>query len=555
MKSARPATEASAGPPPAARAGAVAKTLVLLLLFVAGAGIFLPSLSFEFLSWDDDTYILRNLWIRGFSTENFRAIFFKPYFHNYLPFHLLSYQVDYALWGPKAFGFHLHSLLLHGLNVVLACLTLAKLGSPWPVAALASLLFAVHPSHVESVAWISSRKDLLSLTFALLATCAYHASREEGRPARRYYLISLTCYGIAIMSKMIVVLLPFFFILADRLDPRTKDNSADAGSWAALRGKIPFFVGGALLSVVNYRVQAKEPGPALGHAFEHLLVRGYAVWKYFLVLCGVAPGRPAYDLPDFGPGRGEALAALGGLILAGLAAAALAAAWRRRLGAALLGTGWLVLMLLPALAFPLVTFMADRYLYAASLGFAWLLAAAAYAAAARLKTGGLRLLVPGGVIILCAAGFGLRTLQYLPAWRNSETLWSSVIAVSRSRTARNALAVIRMDQQRFDEAESLLREAAFPRDAMTHRMFGILFYKKQAFPEAIRENEKGIALCREPPGCLPELLGSLYFNNGVAYWRMRDFRASAQAYEQAFRANPDNLEARDSAAKARRLVR
>ena len=431
---------------------------------------------------------------------------------------------------------------------------MARLGSPWPVAAVASLLFAVHPSHVESVAWLSSRKDLLSLTFALLATYAYRASRDEGRRAFRYYLLALTCYGIAVLSKMTVVLLPVFFLLIDRLEDRTERPRVEARPWTTFLGKIPFFIGAALLSVVNYRVQAKESDPATGGALEYLLVKGYAIWKYFLLLCGVVMGRPAYDLPEFGVRHQETYAALAGLLLAGFAAAVLVIAWRRRRSAALLGVGWIVLMLLPALAFPLVTFMADRYLYAPSLGFAWLLGAAIFAAAERIRKKSLRLLVLGGVISLCAGVFGLRTMQYLPVWRDSESLWSHVVETSRSRTARNALAVIRMDQRRFDEAEKLLRESEFPRDAGTYRMFGIFYYKKGDFPEAIRENENGIALCREPPGCLPELLGSLYFNCGVTYRQLRDYRASAQAFDAAFRVNPDNIEARDSAENARRLA-
>jgi len=150
-------------------------------------------------------------------------------------------------------------------------------------------------------------------------------------------------------------------------------------------------------------------------------VKGYAIWKYFLLLCGVVMGRPAYDLPEFGVRHQETYAALAGLLLAGFAAAVLVIAWRRRRSAALLGVGWIVLMLLPALAFPLVTFMADRYLYAPSLGFAWLPGAAIFAAAERIRKRAASSR-PGGVISLCAGVFGLRTMQYLPVWRDSESL-------------------------------------------------------------------------------------------------------------------------------------
>jgi hypothetical protein len=542
-------------PPPPRAWHAVQKTLALLLLFGAGSCLYLPTLSFDFLSWDDTRYILNNALVRQLSFDNVLTIFSKPYFYNYLPLHLFSYQLDFALWGPKAFGFHLHSLLLHGLNVILACLTLTKLGSPWPVAATASLFFAVHPCHVESVAWLSSRKDLLSLTFALLATLAYTSARAPGRATGRYQLISLACYCAAIMSKMIVVLLPIFFLLIDRHEGRASEQRAGAATGAALRGKLPFLMIGVLLSAVNYRVQARVIGPTMNDPLEHLLVQGHAVWNYLLVLSGAVPGRPVYDLPAFGIRQPETFAALGGLAFAGLTAAALVLAWRRRLSTILLGAGWFVLMLLPALTFPLVTFMADRYLYAASLGFLWLLAAAIFATTRRIRSKGAAFLASGIIVAFCASLFALRALAYLPVWRNSEALWRHVIETSHSKIARNALAATWIRQGRFEEAEQLLAKSESPRDADTCRTLGILYDKKGQYPQAIREYERGIALCESREQCGPELLGALHFNSGVTSWHLRDYRASARAYERAFQVDPDNREARDWAAKARRLIR
>jgi tetratricopeptide (TPR) repeat protein len=112
-----------------------------------------------------------------------------------------------------------------------------------------------------------------------------------------------------------------------------------------------------------------------------------------------------------------------------------------------------------------------------------------------------------------------------------------------------------MNQGRFEEAARLLRETEVPRNADTHRMFGIHHDMKGDSRGAIREYRKGIVLCRTTPGCMPELFGALYFNTGVAAWKLRDYRASAEAYEEAFRADPDNIEARRWAAKARQLTR
>jgi hypothetical protein len=124
------------------------------------------------MTWDDPTYIVHNPWIRGLTLENLRFAFTKPYFSNYLPLHLVSYMVDYQLWGLNPFGFRLQSILLAGLNAALAFALTRRLFGSTALGALAALLYAVHPSHVEAVAWLSIRKDLLS-TFFLLAVILY----------------------------------------------------------------------------------------------------------------------------------------------------------------------------------------------------------------------------------------------------------------------------------------------------------------------------------------------------------------------------------------------
>jgi hypothetical protein len=361
------------------------------------------------------------------------------------------------------------------------------------------------------------------------------------------------------LSKAIVALLPCFFLLVDRLERGPKEPAARSGPartfWTALRGKTPFFLVAGLVSIANYSVQAKGSGLEPGRPTEFLLVKGYALWRYFLVLCGLVTGQPLYDQPDFGLRSPAILAAIGGLCLGVLAVTAVMFAWKRRSNTVLLGVGWMVAMLLPALVFPLVTYMADRYLYAPSVGFVWLLAAGINSLAGRAGGRSARLLIQGGLLGACVAVFAARTWNYLPSWKNSEALWSRAVEVSRDRQAASALAAVRIRQGRFDEAEQLLGDPASAPDADTHRMLGVLLDRKGRYREALREYEQGIALCRRGSGCSAELLGALHFNRGVTYWHLRDYRASARAYEEAYRAAPEYTDAQVWAEKARRLGR
>ena len=202
-------TRRARGGAPAPAAPSQARSLLAgAVVFLAGCAVFAPTLGYSFLNWDDDVYILRNPWIRAFDATNLRAVFTQPYFQNYLPLHLLSYMVDHALWGLRAMGYHLSSVLLHGLNAVLCLLVVRRMSRSLAIAFLAALLFALHPSHVEAVAWVSSRKEVLSTTFLLLSLLFYLPSRRGAARKPWAYVASVLFFLGAMLSKVSVVVLP-----------------------------------------------------------------------------------------------------------------------------------------------------------------------------------------------------------------------------------------------------------------------------------------------------------------------------------------------------------
>src|SRR5216117_3489844 len=219
--------------------------LAYLAVFAAAVLVNLPTLHYGFLiNWDDPTYVVDNPLIRGWSRGHLLEIFTKPYFDNFLPLHLVSYMVDYSLWGLNPFGYHLQSVILNGVNAVLALLVTRRLFADFTLASLAALLFAVHPSHVEAVAWISIRKDLLSTAFLFLTVYFYLRATGSRSLDRGSYAASVAAFTLGLLSKVTIVALPLILLLLDLL----KTDGRRRPSWkAAVANKIPYGLVGLVL--------------------------------------------------------------------------------------------------------------------------------------------------------------------------------------------------------------------------------------------------------------------------------------------------------------------
>ncbi|HTK70637.1 MAG TPA: glycosyltransferase family 39 protein, partial [Candidatus Eisenbacteria bacterium] len=223
--------------------------LASIAIFAVAFLVHQPSLHFGFLtSWDDPTYVTDNPWIRGLTMENVKFAFTTPYFSNYLPLHLVSYMVDYSLWGLNPFGFHLQSVLLAALNAVLAFFAVRRLFGSLALGVVAALLYAVHPSHVEAVAWVSIRKDLLSTVFLLLTLILYDEATQGRKLRMVWYVASVVTFLLGLWSKMSIVTLPLFMLVLDFM----RDRQGRPFDWKrAIVTKIPYGVLGAWLVIVN----------------------------------------------------------------------------------------------------------------------------------------------------------------------------------------------------------------------------------------------------------------------------------------------------------------
>lgn len=214
----------STGPGRGFRLAAVA----LLLLAVAAA--FQPCLDNGFTTWDDDVYLTRNPAVSGPLVAGLRDALTSFRLGSYHPLTLLSFLVEYRLFGPHPLGYHALSLLLHAATVLLVFLLLLRLCGDALGSLAGTLLYGVHPLRVESVAWISDRKDLLSTLCFLLALAAYLAWRRDRR--HRWYALSLAATLGALLAKGSALSLPVVLLLLDWLEGRKL-------SLASLREKLP----------------------------------------------------------------------------------------------------------------------------------------------------------------------------------------------------------------------------------------------------------------------------------------------------------------------------
>jgi len=509
------------------------RLLASAAVFLAGCAVFLPTLGYSVLNWDDDVYITRNPFLRAFDAATLRAVFTQPYFQNYLPLHLFSYMVDHALWGMRAMGYHLGSVLLHGLNAVLCLAVVRRLSRSLTVAFLAALLFALHPSHVEAVAWISSRKEVLSTTFMLLSLLFHLRARRGAALRPGPYVASVLFFLAAMLSKVSVVVLPAFLLLLDAFPPPGGPRARP--SWVrALVEKIPYGVVGAVLILVNSRVQVTARAAYAHEPLRYMTVKGHAVWNYLGLLLGLG-GNPDYDLPRIA-GAGTLLNLMGWLALP--VAGVLLYRNRRRLE--FLGVAWVLLTLLPALLFPLVTYMADRYLYAPSIGFCWALAAVLGAPRREGLARGTALALTVALLAL----FTVRTLAESRHWKSSETLWTYALTRSRDYRAYNNLAQVRVEQKRLAEAEQLLRRGAAVPNVTSWQSLAVLHYTQGRNAEALAETDRALAiLATKAPD--PTLLAELRYDRGAILWALGKPAEAAEEWRAALRANPNHARARE----------
>ncbi len=395
--------------------------LVCLALAVAALVLFGGALACDFVNYDDPTYVTSNAEVQhGLNSQGILWALKTSDASNWHPLTWLSHMTDVQLFGMKPAGHHLTSLLLHAANAVLLFLILnAMTGAFWRSAIVAAL-FALHPLRVESVVWISERKDVLSSLFWMLAVWSY-VQFQKSR-SKLWYAAALAAFACGLMAKPMVVTLPFVLLLLDYWPLRR------AMGWGIVLEKIPFFVLTAISSVVTFLVQ-KSGGAVSSLSGLSVLPRiANALVSYARYLAKFfCPVRLSVLYPH--PGNWPFWQVAGAALL--LVAITALVIWRARAQPYLIvGWLWFLGMLLPAIGLVQVGIqsMADRYSYLPLVGATIMVVWGLSDLFARLPDG--RPILGMLVGIALAACVVLTPFQ-VRYWHDSDTLFEHAIAVTK----------------------------------------------------------------------------------------------------------------------------
>jgi protein O-mannosyl-transferase len=501
---------------------------VALLTFL----VYLPTLRNEFVSWDDDRYILENHHIRSMGTGFFRWAFFDFYASNWHPLTWISHAVDYALWGLNPLGHHLTNIILHAVNTALVILLAVKLldivreGTPQNAplsflndrtiliaASITGLLFGLHPVHVESVAWVMERKDLLCALFFLLSIIWYtsYVGAEGAEAVRidqfmrffdRRYLMALGLFILALLSKPMVVTLPVVLLILDWY-PLGRIRSFKT-LWGACIEKIPFVTLSLASSVIT--IMAQRSGGAISSLdivplSTRLLVAVNSLVMYLgkmLLPLNLIPFYPyPWDVSLFSLKYWF----VSGLVL-GITASCVVLVRKQKFW--LSAWGYYVVTLIPVLGIVQVgaQSMADRYTYLPSLGpfiiaglmVAWL------AVKMRELLGLREYLFSAAAALIIFVPLSYATVRQIHVWHDSISLWDHVLENEPSvYIAYGNRGVAYTLTGRYDKALEDFNAAVLlgPNDSTTYYNRGAFYLRTGRFELAIADIQKACDLGNE----------------------------------------------------------
>lgn len=474
------------------------RILLCVLIGLVAIGIFLPAVGHDFVNYDDDVYVYRNSRVLGgWSVQSAGWFFTNVDCNFYHPITMLSLLADASWHGPGPWGYHLTNILLHAGAAMALFLALAELSRAAWRSAFVAIIFAVHPLRVESVVWISERKDVLSGLFFGLTLLSY--SWYVRRPSALRYAGLVILFVLGLLAKPSLVTMPFVLLLLDfwplRRLPLLSDRRFFVEAGKLVLEKVPLLLFSLLASFVAIFAQGESVALPGGASWGMRLLHVPVAYATYLVQTvwpsGLAPFYPM-GLPDLPK-------SLGAILLIG-AATVLAITSLRRRPWLFVGWFWFVGMLVPMIGIVQVGSFAhaDRFTYLAQIGLLVAVTWGFWDLAATSVRGRMVAAAAGagaGVLAFCL----VVTLRQIPVWKNSETLFRHTLAVtSRNAIAHFNLGVALEESGRTSEAIDHYEEAVLLWPTYPHARLnlGLTLAGQQRPGEAIPHLQK--ALLSEP---------------------------------------------------------
>lgn len=511
---------------------------VVAAIVITTLAVYWQVKDFELIDFDDGNYVRDNTHVlNGLTRDGVTWAFTSMDLANWHPLTWLSLMLDTDLFGRAPRGYHMTNVLLHVGNVLLLLLLLQRMTAAWGRSAFVAALFAIHPLHVESVAWVSERKDVLSTLFWMLTMWAY--LRYARRPRLPSYLLVVILFFLGLLAKPMLVTLPFVLLLLDWWPLGRLSCSPIAGMERRSRvvlEKVPMLLLSVASSVITVTAQAKGGtltaveilplGVRLANALlTYLRYIGKALW----------PASLTFFYPHPGP-VSVWEASLAALALVLLTALALLACKRRPYTT--VGWFWYVGTLVPVIGIVQVGAQAsaDRYTYVPLIGLLLVVAwgVPGLLAAHRWRR---QALFIGSLLVIAALSFAsFRQVSY---WRDSVTLFTRALALNSDNfLAHNNLGNVFLGQGRFQEAAAEYQQALLikPANATLHHNLALALSRQGRDQEAAVQYEA--ALMIDPN------LGQAHNNLGFLLAKGGKHREAMEHYREALRVNPFNTGAR-----------
>ena len=518
--------------------------IVIILLTFVSLAAFGRIVGNDFINLDDNKYVTENNNIQsGFNLKSIKWVSTAVVVGNWHPLTLLSHMMDWSLFGTNASGHHVVSLLLHIGAVIFLFLFLNKTTNNISSSAFAAALFAIHPLRVESVAWIAERKDVLSMFFGMACIYAYAFYAEKANISR--YLICLISFALALMSKPMMVTIPFLLMLLDYwpLGRWQKDfkistkNSFDSAGKIILE-KIPFIFLTILSSILAFWAQNKigaidkMKDTSFVERFSNAIVSYIAYLGKIFWSVNLTVYYP-YDL----------LLPLWKVLMSGiilLLITAFVLYYIRKLPFLFVGWLWYMGTLMPVIGLVQIgtQAMADRYTYLPSTGIAIILS---WGIPLLFPREDIRkkILFPAGIVIITL--LAVLTWQQCGYWKNSITLFSRTLQITKNNyIAHNHLASALVNKRRFEQAIAHYNEAirinpiyahAYYNRGIAYYTFGQKMHALDDFKEASRTTPK----IRD--------YATVYNNIGVIYNDLGQYQLAFDNYNEAIRLDPNYIDA------------
>ncbi len=491
--------------------------ICLLLTFF----VYIPSFQADYVNWDDGDYVYDNTDIRSFS--NLKAILTKPVQGNYHPVTMLSLALNYAISGKNPSSFHILNVLLHLFNVVLTFYFILRLtkGKKW-IAFITALLFGIHPVHVESVAWITERKDVLYAFFFLLGLNYY--VKYVFNQDKKAYFYTLLFFALSLLSKPAAVVFPLVLLAIDYYVSRWKD-------WKVLMEKIPHFLMALGMGLLTYWAQSKQGSIADVFSFTtKVLFAFYGLMMYLVKLFVPLKLVPFYPFPAINAALGweyylapvVILLLIGGVIYS-----------MKRTNILAFGMGFYLINLLLVLQVVTVgsAVMADRYTYIPYIGIFFIIASGfdywIITNNAKVPASGI------GLLAIVALLFTYLGNQQTKIWTNGETLWDHTIKNHPSATAYENRALLYKEKKNTEKALEYYSEAikinVEYHEAYSNR--GNIYFDQNRNEEAMADYNKCLEINPDYNVALD--------NRGALYARLNQFDKALEDLNRAISIKPD----------------